>query len=333
VDLVIDQGPVFVHLDPSYTITGINKAGCSLLGCAPADIIGRDWFETFLPQESPGQALNTTGLPGELGQYHLYEHTVQTATGSLRHIRWHTSYIQDLHGQVSGSIAMGTIINPTASNAFVSDDSPNSRKAVLSAALEAQEKERQLLAAELHENVTQILTTCKLILEHNEGCNENPATQQAIGYIQKVINRVRGISHWLNPKQLSEIGLEAAIREMIGELAPSGKTHIMLHTPTPQLLAHLQAPVQLSLFRMIQEQCSNIVRYAQATKAEIYLHLNFDSVTLTITDNGVGFNLNETPFGLGLRNIKSRAENHEGSMHLETAPGKGCKLYVHLPLT
>lgn len=333
-ELPTDQRPIFITLDPNFTITGINKAGCTLLGCSPAEVIGRNWIETFSLHPTPTLAKEpSTGLPaGDWGPYHLFEHTVQTATGLQQPIRWHTSTIQDVHGGIAGTIAMGTLIAGALSKPTNGEGSLDSRKAVLSAALEAQEKERQMLAAELHENVTQILTTCKLILEHNESCSKNPATQKAIEYIQEVINRVRGISHWLNPKQLSEIGLVAAIGEMIQELAPSGKPHILLHTSDPKLLTHLQPAVQLSLFRIIQEQCSNIVRYAKASQAGIYLHLNFDAVELTITDNGIGFNPDETPYGLGLRNIKSRAENHEGRMHLDTAPGMGCRLFVHLPL-
>lgn len=326
-DLQTEQGPVFINLDPQQTITGINKAGCALLGCTPADVIGRDWFETFLPQQQPGGPLSS-----DKSHNSLFEHTVQTATGILQPIRWHTSIIHNGHGEVAGSIAMGTLIGHEHDKAISAEEGRESRKAVLSAALEAQEKERQLLAEELHESVTQILTTCKLILEHNEGCNGDPATQQAIVYLQKVINRVRGISHWLNPKQLSEIGLVAAIGEMIKDIAPQGKPHILLHASEPKMLAKLEAGVQLSLFRIIQEQCSNIVRYAQATRADIYLQLSFDAVELKITDNGIGFNRDAVQFGLGLRNIKSRAENHEGSMHLDSAPGAGCRLQVRLPL-
>lgn len=334
-DLSTDQGPVFITLDPNHIITGINKAGCTLLGCTPEEVVGRNWSETFMP---PGMPKQTKELgvqqPAVDGfQHHLFEYTVQTAAGSHYPMRWHTSTIQDAHGTVACTIAMGTLTGGVFSKATNGDSSLDNRKAVLSAALEAQEKERQMLAAELHENVTQILTTCKLILEHNESCSKSAATQKAISYLQQVINRVRGISHWLNPKQLSEIGLVASIREMIQELTPTGQPLILLHAPDPQLLAHLQAPIQLSLFRIIQEQCSNIVRYAKATHADINLQLSFDAVELTITDNGIGFNLDETPFGLGLRNIKSRAENHEGRMHLDTAPGMGCRLLVHLPLT
>jgi signal transduction histidine kinase len=90
--------------------------------------------------------------------------------------------------------------------------------------------------------------------------------------------------------------------------------------------------LKLSIYRIVQEQLSNIFKHAKAKNAWLSLHQSPTMVELIIKDDGIGFELSAKPKGVGLQNINTRAEMHDGNMKLESEPGKGCVLTVQFPV-
>jgi signal transduction histidine kinase len=89
---------------------------------------------------------------------------------------------------------------------------------------------------------------------------------------------------------------------------------------------------RITLFRAVQEQTRNIVKYSQAKEMEISLHCCSDQVRLMIKDDGIGFDPPNTRRGLGLSNIYELTRLHGGKVVLATAPGKGCSVIVNIPI-
>lgn len=90
--------------------------------------------------------------------------------------------------------------------------------------------------------------------------------------------------------------------------------------------------LQLNLYRILQEQLSNIVKYAKATKIQVELRLHDDLIRMQIIDNGVGFDKDKVRKGIGFINMQRRAESFLGTFSFETSPGKGCAVVVELPV-
>jgi two-component system, NarL family, sensor histidine kinase UhpB len=88
----------------------------------------------------------------------------------------------------------------------------------------------------------------------------------------------------------------------------------------------------LMVFRIVQEQVSNVIKHAKATEAEIKLIVHGQDLKIVITDNGIGFDPRKRGKGIGLMNITSRAEVHNGTVDVLSAPGKGCTLKISIPL-
>jgi signal transduction histidine kinase len=88
---------------------------------------------------------------------------------------------------------------------------------------------------------------------------------------------------------------------------------------------------QLALYRIVQEQFTNILKYADASVVRIRMIGNDALLTLIIADNGVGFDLKQQTAGIGLENISRRARALNGTMQLVTEPGNGCTLTVTVP--
>jgi len=93
----------------------------------------------------------------------------------------------------------------------------------------------------------------------------------------------------------------------------------------------LSRDMERSLFRITQGALANIARHSKASAAEIQLDYSPESVTLSIRDNGIGFDIQNYRVGLGLRSIRERTELLKGSMTLDSDPGRGTTVRVHCP--
>ena len=87
----------------------------------------------------------------------------------------------------------------------------------------------------------------------------------------------------------------------------------------------------LNVFRIVQEQLNNIIKHANASKVKIGLSQNKSAIILTISDNGSGFDVAKKRKGIGIKNIKSRAEFYNGKADFVSQPGNGCVLTVTFP--
>jgi two-component system sensor histidine kinase UhpB len=91
--------------------------------------------------------------------------------------------------------------------------------------------------------------------------------------------------------------------------------------------------IKLTCYRIAQVQLNNIVKHARAKSASIALIRASNQLSLTIKDDGVGFNPGKKTSGIGLRNIQNRVGFYNGTVQVESAPGKGCTLAISIPLT
>ena len=90
--------------------------------------------------------------------------------------------------------------------------------------------------------------------------------------------------------------------------------------------------IQLNLYRILQEQMSNILKYSKASHLTVILKYINNKIRMTVRDNGIGFNTENHTEGIGLNNIRKRVELFWGSFKLNTAEGKGCEIIVELPI-
>jgi PAS domain S-box-containing protein len=202
------------------------------------------------------------------------------------------------------------------------------------ATIDGQEKERREIGKELHDNIGQQLTTTKLYLDMAESTARAPTDemiQLAIKSITSVINEIRGISRALVPPTLGDLGLIDSVTDLIESLSRTQTTHIKLICSAFNETS-ISDNKKLMFFRIIQEQLNNIVKHAKAETASIRLESFLESITLEIKDDGMGFDLDKEKSGIGLTNIRNRAELFGGTVDIISGEGKGCVLKVRVPL-
>ncbi|MCC8393055.1 cache domain-containing protein [Paraburkholderia sp. MMS20-SJTR3] len=200
--------------------------------------------------------------------------------------------------------------------------------------VESQEQERARLSRELHDGISQMMVSVKLLLESalarlERGSAREPAAEAALSTgltrLGDTLREVRRISHALRPSMLDDLGVAAALEQLTRELGDESGIAIGFTQIAHTHAATLPDAVNTVLFRIAQEALTNIVRHAQASSAALALELSHDAVTLTISDNGRGFDVADAfvgrRAGVGLRNMRERLEALGGTLSLNSQPG------------
>lgn len=208
-------------------------------------------------------------------------------------------------------------------------------KAVAQAVVDAQEKERAEIGYELHDNVNQILSTARVFLDlakNDEAQRINLIARSATN-IANAVNEIRRISRSLVPASLSDLGLILSIEDLVESIKMTKAIKVEFYH-SGDIETSVTEKGKLMLFRIIQEQITNVLKHAEATQLVIELMAEADSISLSITDNGKGFDFEKvkTNKGVGLHNIANRTELFNGKMNMVTSPGNGCKLNIIIPL-
>ena len=203
------------------------------------------------------------------------------------------------------------------------------------ATLQAQEQERNRISGELHDNVNQLLMSAKLHLGVAKNLPEtNPELlSKASVYISMAVDEIRNLSRKLNSSMLKETGLRASILGIAHDMHTTQEIEVDVDLDD-EVIDALDSDQTLVLYRIIQEQTNNILKYAACSQCLIALKAEQQSAVLTIQDNGRGFDAQEASHkkGLGFTNMRNRIRAYDGSMHLESAPDKGCTLQVCIPI-
>lgn len=197
--------------------------------------------------------------------------------------------------------------------------------------LKTQENERNELGRELHDNINQILAAVKLQLEYGlENYDEEKSTiERCKNNIEEVIKEIRNLSHRLVLPRFAETTLMAELQKTIDNIVQQQPVYLDLHGLNERLLPD---NIKETIYRIIQEQLTNIIRHAGARKAIIKLHNTATAVFLSIEDDGIGFNTTRLRKGVGITNILNRVETYNGMAHIFSSPRKGCRLEVTIPL-
>lgn len=197
--------------------------------------------------------------------------------------------------------------------------------------LEAQELERQRVGRELHDesaqSLTLLLVRLRLLERSEDAAQARQQVQELRQLVVQALDEIRRIALELRPKILDDLGLGEALAWRADELRSSGAVQVTFQMVG--LRARLAAPLELAFYRVAQEALTNIARHAQAEHAHMRLERGGGTVTLTIEDDGVGF---EVPAalaharGLGLSGMRERMALIGGTLAIVSRAGHGTRL-------
>jgi len=204
---------------------------------------------------------------------------------------------------------------------------------IAEAILDAKELERSDIGKELHDNVNQLLGATRLYLDmaRKNDINREMYLTRSSEYTLTAIEEIRKLTKGLTADVIKNFGLFEAIRNIckdtmeVNPIKISYKLDLLIENKVSDKF-------KLTVYRIMQEQLTNILKHAKATEVTISLSQNKKSLLLSIADNGVGFNTNKRKKGIGIANIKSRSMAYNGRADFFSTPGQGCVLSVKFPL-
>jgi signal transduction histidine kinase len=199
------------------------------------------------------------------------------------------------------------------------------QKDLLKAYVEGTEKERQRISRELHDDIGSRLGSLKRFISGNESHSVTLEKQ-----IDILCQDVRSLSHQLAPTSLEMADFRQLINQLLEEVSQHKelKTDVQFYD-VPKILS---PEITHHLFRITQEIISNILKHAHATELDIQFFGYENEIVMTIEDNGQGFDVTSHASGIGLKNMKARAESLNGLIEINSTPGNGTTIMIKIPV-
>jgi signal transduction histidine kinase len=207
----------------------------------------------------------------------------------------------------------------------------------LRSALAAADAERRRWGRELHDETLQGLGGLRLLLStalrSGDAGNLEHAASEAIGHIEREIKNLRSIISELRPAALDELGLRAAIETLVEHHIEQHPLRIAceLDLPDPDAgQARLAPEVEVSVYRLVQEALTNVVKHAQASNVSLTVKQAGQQITIEVADDGVGFSSDSRSEGFGLVGMRERVRLAAGALSITSNPGSGTTVRAHL---
>ena len=207
------------------------------------------------------------------------------------------------------------------------------------AVLQGQDEERSRLAKDLHDGLGGILSSVKysfqnmkqsFILQHEHAL----AFERSMNLLDESLAELRRVSHNMMPESLAKLGLEDALKNYIQTLDENSEISFTYQSFGLEDV-ELENIYKTTIFRVIQELTTNIIRHSNAKEALVQVMVKDNQINITIEDDGVGFEpqqVNKQP-SMGVQNLYNRIDYLKGKVDLQTGLGSGCSYYIEIPLT
>jgi PAS domain S-box-containing protein len=206
------------------------------------------------------------------------------------------------------------------------------QKKITRAVIKAQERERNSIGKELHDNVNQLLASTRMCLSTAKltPAGKKDFVDKSIRLIDATIFEIRVLSR-KHVTPLKGFDLKEQIQSLNKIMEEGIGFKISLEYDLPDHLDILD-DLKLNIYRVIQEQLNNVYKYASASRVQIKMYAEDKWLHILIHDNGIGFEIGIKKNGVGIVNIVNRVESFNGKVSFETNPGVGCKLDIRIPM-
>jgi PAS domain S-box-containing protein len=312
----------------------VNPRWSEMTGLPRHDAQGGGWIRALHPEDRDWV----------VGRWHRWVTTGEPMRDEFRFLRadgsvtWVLSQgaaIYDDNHLIAGYV--GTLSDITE-HKYAQDALIESKNTFARQLLRAQEEERQRIARELHDEMGQMLTALKLELQEIQGEPISPRQRlsESIGMVDQIMEQMRALLTDLRPAPLETLGLPAALRWYITRQTQRTGLKISFHATN--LPNRLPAEIEVSGFRIVQEALTNVVRHAHAQQVTVELRQEEAALVLSITDDGIGFDVGAARRraaagqSLGMIGMHERAELAGGRLSISSVPVHGTRIQVQFPL-
>jgi PAS domain S-box-containing protein len=313
-------------------ITFVNTRLCAMLGYTAEELIGHP-ANDLLPASELDLVVNASLTQAVPLPPHR-ELQLRRRDGTTFWASVSTSTLRDEHGTLEGLLCMYTDVTPRRQLSMVRDN-------LVRQLVAAQETERQRIALELHDQMGQHLVALSLgLAQLRSSCHTVQGVPDVLARLQEVSEQLsRDVHHLaleLRPSALDHLGLAVAIVNYAEDVAARTGIEIDLHC-SEHLQRRLDPAVETSVYRIVQEALTNIVRHASARHASVIIEPRGKDLQIIVEDDGVGFNPESVSEGgarerLGLAGMRERATLVGATLQIESRVGHGTTIFLTVPL-
>jgi len=315
--------PMWVFDSQTFRFIKVNKATILLYGYSETEFLGMSLMDIKRPEDILKFASEVRKGPGRKEIYKS-SNWHQKKSGELIEVEIYSTPIIINNRSCRSVIA----IDVTEKNQY--------ENRITRAIIKTQEDERYEIGGELHDNVCQILAASQMSLGMLNGWVPKEKTSfldQSRTHIKMALDEIRNLSHRLAPAFFDDSTLEEAFKTLFSSFTVNEDVEVQLHYHVSVKKYPLSMEIQLNLYRILQEQLRNILKYARATIIEVNMHIYNNKLKMEITDNGIGFDISAAKKGIGLANMKRRTELFFGKFEIISSPGNGCSIVIDIPLS
>ncbi len=337
VDMIPDG---LLQVDNNDVILFANNKFCNLIGYSQEELIGNIASKMPWSEKDTSQLIKEKIELRKKGVADAYELPVIKKSGEKFWALLSGSPYYNSKGEVIGSLG---IIKDINEQKRLQNELENERKRRLIAinTENVQENERQRIANEMHDGLGQVLTAISYSIDNNlKDRDDSKEYQEQVTQIQDLIDNAieetKRISHDLSPVLLRDFGLIPAIEHIVDQTNAQKKIAVKFNEYN--FSERIDKKTENALYRITQEAVNNILKHSKAKNANIQILRHPESIVLVIDDDGIGFDVDKEIkskkyqwTGIGLISMSDRAQAHNGTLEINSSPGKGTEILVEIP--
>lgn len=317
-------------IDENNKTVFVNQKICDILEYSIDEMMGKE-NDNFLDDE--GRKLSVVSLDRRRkGVCENLDKQFITKSGKHIWTSMSANPIFNKHGEYKGALAMiSDISDKVKLQNQLMNEQINKQREIVKAVIIAQERERNHLGQEMHDNINQLLMATKLYL--GTAGNKSAQLKKLIEYPLELINtsieEIRTLcSKMVTP--IKNIDLKELVQRLVNDFRKN--SNIKLTFSYSIINKSLSDDLKLNIYRIIQEQTNNILKYAEARNVNISVHEKDNTINILVEDNGKGFNVSSQRTGIGISNMINRIESYNGQIEIKSSEGNGCKIFISIPV-
>jgi len=308
----------------------VNQKMCDILEYSIDEMMGKENIH-FL--DDKGRKLSAVSIARRRkGVTENLEKQFITKNGKHIWTNMSANAIFNKQGEYKGALAMiSDISDKVKLQQQLINEQINKQKEIVKAVITAQERERNHLGRELHDNINQLLVCIRLYL--GTAGNKNAQLKKLIEYPLELIDTSIEEIRSLCRKKVTPIK-NIDLKELLQRLINDFNQNANIKTAFSYSIINESLPddLKLNIYRIIQEQTNNILKYAEAKNVNISIQEKDDAINIMVEDNGKGFNVSRRRTGIGISNMINRIESYNGRIEIKSSEGYGCKIFISIPV-
>jgi PAS domain S-box-containing protein len=337
----VDNTPLaIIECDRNMVINRWSKRAEEIFGWKESEVLGKNMFalkmiyekDKSIVEQQVEELLNGSGDRNQMLNRNY------TKEGNVIYCEWYNSALRNQQGNIVTILSLVHDVTERRNAEETMHQSYQQIRSLTEHLQNIREEERTYIAREIHDELGQQLTVLKMDVAwlSKKVNGKNDAVEEKIkdllNLLDNTVQSVRRISSELRPGILDDLGLAAAIEWHLNEFEK--RSGVQTHFNYPEEERQLPGPVKTNLYRIFQESLTNVARHAQASEVTVNLAQQDGQITLTIKDNGQGFDqhLAGKKRTLGILGMKERAAMMGGTYEIQSEPGIGTNISVVIPL-